>query len=95
MNLLIQNNQLSSFTIQHLLGWIESLDFIMGTDDWPFDTMEELASQMEHWRAEFQRENRGIIASEKVLVMLYGEEVILIANQETGEYVTLRPSIQC
>lgn len=93
MKLLMEHNSLHSYTIQHLLGWVESLTVLMDTEDWPFDSAEELALQLEVWREQFQRINSGIVGAEPVLVMLYGEEVILIANQATGEYILFTYSI--
>jgi hypothetical protein len=87
MKLLVENSPLHSYTIQHLLGWIEALSVLINTEDWPFSNAEELALQLEVWREEYQRINQGIVAHEPVLVMLYGEKVILIANQSTGEYI--------
>jgi len=84
-----------SYTIQHLMGWVESLDILADTKDWPFETLDELAMQLEVWRDEFQTVNSGKESSEPVLVSLYGEEIILVCNQETGEFFTLSPIATC
>jgi len=90
MTILINHNNLTGYTIQHLLGWIESLGNLIDTEDWPFDTCEEVAMQLEKWRAEFQAANgKGIIAHEEVTVTTYGEEVILIKQDSIGEYIQL------
>lgn len=95
MKLAINAAPLYTYTILHLSGWIESLDILSDTDEWPFDTLEELAMQLEVWRDEFQRINSGVIASEPVLVSLYGDEIILVCNQATGEFFTLNLSTSC
>lgn len=87
MKLLIEKTPLHSYTIQHLLGWIECVSVLMDTEEWPFQNAEELATQLENWRLEFQSTNEGLIPSEPVLILLYGKDVILIANQKTGEYL--------
>ncbi len=97
MQLLVAKNDLHTYTIQHLLGWIESLSHLMNTEDWPFESAEELAYQLEVWRADFEKTNSGIITPEPVQISLYGKEVILIANEKTGEHIlfTYIPSIPC
>lgn len=63
---------------------------LMDTEDCPFATMDELAMQLESWREEFQRScGNETTKSEKVLVMTYGEDVILICKQTTGEFIKL------
>ena len=97
MQLLVTKTALHSYTILHLLGWIESLSYLMNTEDWPFDSVDELAYQLEVWRAEFEKTNSEIITSEPVTISIYGKEVILIANEKTGEHIlfTYIPSIPC
>jgi hypothetical protein len=47
MQLLVAKTDLHTYTIQHLLGWIESLSHLINTEDWPFESAEELAYQLE------------------------------------------------
>jgi hypothetical protein len=87
MKVLIEKTPLHSYTLQHLLGCLETISIMMDTEDWPFTNAEHLATELETWRQEFQITNKGLISSEPVLILLYGENVILIANQKTGEYL--------
>ena len=83
-------SSLHSLTIQQLQGWIEALDEILESDDCPFSNANELALQLDHWREEFQRNcpDRHV-KKEPVVVITYGNQVILICNQQTGEYIKL------
>lgn len=82
---------LSSLTLLHLQGWIEALDLILDSEDCPFETADELALQLDHWGTEFQRNCGNHSAKhEPVLIMTYGNHIILICNQQTGEYIKLQ-----
>ena len=84
------HHKLRSLTLLHLLGWIEALDVVLNTDECPFDTNDELAIQLDHWREEFQSNcGNHTVAKEEIKVITYGEEIILICKEETGEYIKL------
>lgn len=90
MKVLLKETELSSFTMLHLQGWIEALDLILDSEDCPFDTADELAIQLDSWRAEYQRNcGNHSAAQEPILITVYGNEIILVCNQETGEYLKL------
>lgn len=90
MNIHVEHNHLTSYTLQHLLGWVEALGHLIGTEDWPFESAEELAMQLENWREEFQSINGpGIIGHEEVKVMTYGDQVILMVQETAGEFIKL------
>ena len=84
------SSELHSQTILHLQGWIEALDEIMDSQDCPFDTTHELAMQLDQWREEFQK-NSGDrhVEKEPVVIITYADQVILVCNQQTGEYIKL------
>lgn len=83
-------SKLHSLTILHLQGWIEALGEIMESEDCPFETTNELALQLDHWREEFQKHSGDRhIKKEPVVIITYGDQVILICNQQTGEYIKL------
>lgn len=85
-----QKNHITSLTLLHLEGWIESIGHLVDTEDWPFDSIEELALQLEVWRNEFTRINPPhCLPKEDIKVMYYGEETILICKEETGEFIKL------
>lgn len=89
MKVLMSGNSLRSLTIQHLQGWIEALEHILDTDE-PFEDADALALQLDHWREEFQKNCGNHTAKhEPVIVLAYGNQVILICNQKTGEYIKL------
>jgi hypothetical protein len=89
MQLLVEHNQLTAFTILHLLEWLESVSILANTPDWPFACPDELAQQLELWREEFQQINGGIIGCEQVKVLLYGEDTILMTEEVRGEFIKL------
>jgi hypothetical protein len=81
---------LKSYTLLHLLGWLEALDIILGTDDCPFDDADELATQLEHWRAEFQANSGNhAVKAEEIKVITYGTDTILLCKELTGEFIKL------
>jgi len=91
MKVIVSTNPIQCLTILHLKGWIKALDVVLETDDCPFETTDELALQLDHWRSQFQKyANDAFIASQPVLIMTYGNNVILIANQATGDYLKIQ-----
>ena len=89
MTILMTKTELSSLTIRHLLEWIEALGDLANTPEWPFATLDAMAMQLEKWRAEFQEINHGMVDTESVKVLTYGEEVILICDEQRGEFIKL------
>lgn len=86
----MEKTHLSSLTLLHLQGWIEAIGHLWDTEDWPFETMDDLAMQLEHWREDFTRINPPrVLPKEDIKVLLYGEEVVLIVKEETGEFIKL------
>jgi hypothetical protein len=75
--------------MKHLMEWVEALGSLLNTSDWPFACLDDVAMQLELWRAEYQEINAGRVASEAVSILTYGDEVILICDQQTGEYIKL------
>jgi hypothetical protein len=85
-----QSDHLYSLTMLHLQGWMEALEEILETEDCPFENATELALQVDHWREEFQRNcGEPNVKREPVVVITYGNQVILICNQASGEYIKL------
>lgn len=89
MQLLVEHNQLTAYTLKHLLEWLESVSILANTPEWPFGCPDELAQKLEEWREEFQRINGGIVGSEVVKVTLYGDRTILMTEESRGEYIQL------
>lgn len=92
-----KSQHLYSLSIQHLQGWMECIAPVIETDDCPFDSTEELALQLDRWRMDFQKRNPTHNESiEPVIIIQYAQQVILICNQKTGEYIkiTVIPNIQ-
>jgi hypothetical protein len=90
MKILTEKNHLTSLTLLHLEGWLEALAHLIGTEDWPFATTDELAMQLEYWRHEYQLHNSNLIqVKEEIKVMIYGDEVILLCKEVTGEFIKL------
>lgn len=90
MKIFASTNELTSFTILHLKGWLEALEVVLETDECPFETADELALQLDHWREEYQKNSGNhSIRNEPILILTYGNHIILIANQATGDYLKL------
>lgn len=90
ISIAIDKNHITSLTLLHLEGWIEALGFLINTEDWPFESMNDLAMQLEYWRDYFTRINPpSVLPKEDIKVMLYGQEVILICKELTGEFIKL------
>lgn len=89
MTLHITHNLITGHTLRHLHEWIESIGILANTPDWPFPCLDDLAMQLEMWREEFQRINQALVSKESVKVLTYGEAVILLCDERTGEYIKL------
>lgn len=90
MNVLVSHNSLHSPTLQKINEWINALGDLFDSHECPFDDTDELATRLEIWREEYQSNaGAGLIANEKIKVMTYGNEVILICKEETQELIKL------
>ncbi len=89
MELMLIKSELTGHTLRHLSEWIDSLDVLMNTPDWPFETIDNLAYQLELWREEYQTINAAMVGHEQVKILTYGEEVILICDEVRGEFIKL------
>lgn len=91
MKIELDQTPLKSFTLLHLLGWIEAVGDLLSDDaECPFSTIDELALQLIHWQEEFKKHSGNeSIKLEEVEISCYGEDAILIAKPSTGEHILL------
>ncbi len=91
MKIILDKTQLKSFTMLHLLGWIESVgDLLSDEAECPFSSTAELARQLDYWQQEFKKHSGNeSIKKEGINITCYGSEVILIAKPSTGEHIIL------
>lgn len=90
MNLQVEKTTLTNPTLMHLEAWLLAMDQHLKEEN-VFGSMDELATQFEYWRSEFCRKERDLEChwGDQVTVMLYGEDVILISDQRSGEYIKM------
>lgn len=77
-------------TLQHLADWIEAVNEFL-TDEPVLQTMDEMARQLEYWRSEFCRYDTDPSThwGDLVTVVTYGEDVILISDQRSKEFIKI------
>lgn len=77
-------------TLRKLLEWIEAVNTYM-TKESPFICIEQYADSLERWRVEFIEARQEIEAhyGDLVRIATYGNEVILISDQRSGEFIKL------
>lgn len=88
MKLHIETHGLTNPTLMHLEAWLLAIDEHLANDA-VFEDMDQLASQLEQWRSEFCHREADLEShwGDQVTVMLYGNEVILISDQRSGEFI--------
>jgi hypothetical protein len=91
MKLQIETSGLTNPTLMHLEAWLIAIDEHLANDH-VFDDMDQLASQLELWRSEFCNRESDLQChwGDQVTVMVYGNEVILISDQRSGEFIKVK-----
>ncbi len=56
-----------------------------------FENVDELAAQLEAWRVEYIRDQKHLEShwGDQVTVVTYGQEVILVSDQRSGEFIKM------
>lgn len=90
MKVMLAQSPIKSDTLEKMLEWIDVMGDIMNTPECPFNSIDELAMQLEKWRYEYQS-NCGNESTRKedIKVMTYQNTVVLICKELTGEYIKL------
>lgn len=90
MNVLLAQSPIKSATLLKIMEWIDAMGKLMDTPECPFNTIDELAMQLERWRHEYQSHcGNESTRKEDIKVMTYQDTVILICKELTGEYIKL------
>jgi hypothetical protein len=81
-------NTINNPTLKHLIEWVDAVNESITEEDMVLNTMDDLAMHLEWWRSEFcnpkidVKEHQG----DFVTVAIYGDELILVSDQCSGEY---------
>lgn len=84
------SGEITNPTLKHLADWIEAVNEFL-TDEPVLETVDEMAKQLEYWRSEFCRYDNELTShwGDLVTVATFGEEVILVSDQRSGEFIKL------
>lgn len=89
MKLHIEKSELTNPTLMHLEAWLLAIDEHLQNDH-VFNNLDELATNLESWRSEFCRGELECHWGDQVTVMVYGNEIILISDQRSGEFIKVK-----
>lgn len=92
MKLQIETSELTNPTLMHLEAWLLAIDEHLQQDH-VFASLDELATNLETWRSEFCRGDLAYHWGDQVTVMVYGNEVILISDQRSGEFIKVKEQL--
>lgn len=84
------SGELTNPTLKHLADWLEAIALYL-EEEHAFADMEALAKQMEYWRTDFIQSARELKChwGDLVTVVTYGEDVILISDQRSKEFIKI------
>lgn len=92
MKLQIEKSELTNPTLMHLEAWLLAIDEHLENDH-VFADLDELATNLETWRSEFCKVDLEYHWGDQVTVMVYGNEVILISDQRSGEFIKVKEQL--
>lgn len=92
MKLQIETSDLTNPTLMHMEAWLLAIDQYLQKDH-VFGCLDELATNLETWRAEFCQGELECHWGDQVTVMVYGNEVILISDQRSGEFIKVKEQL--
>jgi hypothetical protein len=86
-----EKSEISNPTLAHLEDWMEAIRSVDDRQEPIFKSLDELATKLEQWRVEFMEECKELAYhwGDMVTVATYGNEVILISDQRSGEYIKI------
>ncbi|PRY90621.1 hypothetical protein [Mongoliibacter ruber] len=91
MRLEIEKSELTNPTLEHLEAWLLAIEEHLQNDH-VFDSLDQLAITLEEWKSEFCRpeKNGNEHQGDHVLIILYGDDLILICDQASGEFIKVK-----
>ncbi len=87
MKFTIENNGVTNPTLVCLLDWAQLIQELITEDDQIFPSMEAIGRQLEFYRLKHQPDK--IQDRDSVSVRLFGQQELLISDQNRGEYIRL------
>jgi hypothetical protein len=88
MKLLIQTSEITNPTLIHLQEWLHAIDKNL-RNEIVFESLEDLATNLEKWRSEFCKGNIIYHWGDRVLITIYSDKVILIIDQRSNEFIKI------
>jgi hypothetical protein len=83
-------SDISNPTILYIADWMALVQSQFKTEV-IFENVDELAAQLEAWRVEYIRDQKHLEShwGDQVTVVTYGQEVILVSDQRSGEFIKM------